>query len=54
VHDVEDALEDGYRHVDMTKIYGNGGAVGRGIAQDDVSREEIFLRTKVRRDRCLS
>ena len=44
---VRTALEHGYRHVDTAQIYGNEAAVGRGIAEADVDREEVFLATKV-------
>lgn len=41
------ALEAGYRHVDTAQAYGNEDAVGRGIAESDVDREDVFLATKV-------
>lgn len=45
------ALRDGYRLIDTAKIYGNEEGVGRGIqkAIDEgfVSREEIFVTTKM-------
>jgi diketogulonate reductase-like aldo/keto reductase len=41
------ALETGYRHVDTAQAYGNEAAVGRGIADADVDRDEIFLATKL-------
>jgi len=44
---VANALDAGYRHVDTAQIYGNEAAVGKGIAQSDVDREEVFLATKV-------
>ncbi|MUV60411.1 aldo/keto reductase [Halobacterium sp. CBA1126] len=44
---VRTALEAGYRHVDTAQIYGNEEAVGRGIAEADVPREDVFLATKV-------
>lgn len=47
---VENALEMGYRHIDTARIYGNEEAVGRGLERADVSREEVFLTTKVWRD----
>lgn len=50
VNAVENALEMGYRHIDTARIYGNEEAVGRGIERADVSREEVFLTTKVWRD----
>ncbi len=44
---VRTALETGYRHVDTAQAYGNEEAVGRGIAEADVDREDVFLATKV-------
>jgi 2,5-diketo-D-gluconate reductase B len=44
---VETALEMGYRHVDTAQAYGNEEAVGEGIANADVDREDVFLATKV-------
>jgi diketogulonate reductase-like aldo/keto reductase len=47
---VRSALEMGYRHVDTAEAYGNEDAVGRGIEQASVPREEIFLATKLWKD----
>jgi 2,5-diketo-D-gluconate reductase B len=44
---VRTALETGYRHVDTAQAYGNEEAVGAGIADADVDREDVFLATKV-------
>jgi 2,5-diketo-D-gluconate reductase B len=44
---VADALEIGYRHIDTARVYRNEREVGRGIAESDVPREEIWLTTKV-------
>jgi 2,5-diketo-D-gluconate reductase B len=44
---VETALGQGYRHVDTAQAYGNEEAVGRGIENAHVDREEVFLATKV-------
>ncbi len=44
---VETALDMGYRHVDTAQIYGNEEHVGRGIANADVDRDDVFLATKV-------
>lgn len=41
------ALEMGYRHVDTARFYDNEQAVGTGIAEADVPRDEIFLATKI-------
>ncbi|MEL6616208.1 MAG: aldo/keto reductase [Bacteroidota bacterium] len=48
---VRDALDVGYRHIDTAQIYGNETEVGRGIAASGVSRGDLFLTTKVWRDR---
>ncbi|MGF9692992.1 aldo/keto reductase [Rhizobium sp. 0TCS1.26] len=41
------AIQLGFRHVDTAQIYGNEAEVGEAIAQSGVSRNEIFLTTKV-------
>ncbi len=45
------ALKAGYRLIDTAKIYGNEDGVGRGIrraiSEDFVTREEIFVTTKM-------
>jgi len=41
------ALEMGYRMIDTAQMYGNEGYVGGGIRRADVSREEVFLATKI-------
>jgi 2,5-diketo-D-gluconate reductase A len=40
------ALEAGYRHIDTAQAYGNEEAVGRGLRESGVPREEVFLTTK--------
>lgn len=44
---VEAALRHGYRHIDTAFAYGNEKEVGDGIKASGVSREEIFLTTKL-------
>lgn len=44
------ALDDGYRHIDTAKIYGNEEGVGKAIAASSVDRDEIWLTTKVWND----
>ena len=44
------ALEAGYRHVDTAKIYGNEADVGAAIRDSGLSREEIFVTTKLFND----
>ena len=46
-HMVRTALETGYRHIDTAQAYENEAAVGAGIAQAGVPREDIWLTTKV-------
>ncbi len=48
---VKTALNNGYRHVDTAQAYGNEEKVGKGIEESDVDREDIWLTTKVWRDR---
>jgi len=48
---VRTAIETGYRHIDTAQAYGNEEDVGRGIAEADVPREELFVATKVWIDR---
>ena len=44
---VEHALAVGYRHVDTAAAYGNEEDVGAGIRASGISRDDIFLTTKV-------
>lgn len=41
------AFEAGYRHVDTAAIYRNEEGVGRAIAESGLSRDEIFVTTKL-------
>lgn len=41
------ALRLGYRHVDTAFIYGNESAVGQGVADSGVARDQVFLTTKI-------
>lgn len=43
---VRTALDVGYRHIDTAAAYGNEEAVGEGIRESGVNREDIFLTTK--------
>ncbi|WP_018297605.1 aldo/keto reductase [Corynebacterium lubricantis] len=51
---VRRAIELGYRHIDTASLYGNEEAVGRAIngaiAAGDVSREDLFVVTKLWND----
>jgi 2,5-diketo-D-gluconate reductase A len=44
---VTDALAAGYRHIDTAAAYGNEEAVGRAITASGISREELFVTTKL-------
>lgn len=44
---VEFALKNGYRLIDTANAYMNERAVGRGIRKSGISREEIFVSTKL-------
>lgn len=44
---VADALAVGYRMIDTAQSYANEAEVGEGIRQSGVSREDIFLTTKL-------
>lgn len=44
---VLDAIEVGYRLIDTAQAYGNEEAVGNAIKKASVSREDLFITTKV-------
>jgi diketogulonate reductase-like aldo/keto reductase len=44
---VQEALRVGYRHVDTAAAYANEREVGDGIRRSGVSRDEVFIETKV-------
>lgn len=44
---VEEAIKIGYRHIDTAQAYGNERGVGEGIRNSGISREEIFVTSKV-------
>ena len=44
---VVDAIEVGYRHIDTAASYMNEEAVGKGIKQSGLAREELFITTKL-------
>ncbi|WP_116203419.1 aldo/keto reductase [Amycolatopsis circi] len=47
---VTSALEAGYRSIDTAAIYGNEAGVGRAIAESGISREDLFVTTKLWND----
>jgi len=40
---VSQALEAGYRHIDSAQGYRNEDAVGRGVTESNVKREDVFV-----------
>lgn len=44
---VEQALRLGYRHLDTARMYDNEREVGEGLHASGVSRDQIFLTTKI-------
>jgi diketogulonate reductase-like aldo/keto reductase len=44
---VRAAIEEGYRHVDTARVYGNERDVAAGIADAGVPRAELFVTTKL-------
>lgn len=47
VSSVKAALSFGYKHIDTAAVYGNEKSVGTGISESKVSREELFVTSKV-------
>jgi diketogulonate reductase-like aldo/keto reductase len=41
------ALQAGYRHIDTAAMYGNEEAVGAGLKESGLARDEVFVTTKV-------
>ena len=44
---VATALEAGYRHIDTAAAYGNERQVGEALAASGLSRDEVFVETKI-------
>ncbi len=44
---VRDAVSMGYRHIDTAQAYMNEAGVGEGIRSSGVTREDLFITTKV-------
>jgi methylglyoxal/glyoxal reductase len=47
---VRTALDAGYRSIDTAAIYGNEAGVGRAVRQSGITRQELFITTKVWND----
>ncbi|WP_174614371.1 aldo/keto reductase [Virgibacillus ihumii] len=50
VHSVKTAIKHGYRSIDTASFYDNERGVGQGIRESGVSREELFITSKVWND----
>jgi len=44
---VIDAIQAGHRHVDTAAAYMNESAVGQGIENSRIAREQLFVTTKL-------
>src|ERR1044072_7147042 len=44
---VEQALKQGYTHIDTAPGYANEAAVGDGLAASGIERDKLFITTKV-------
>ena len=44
---VTSALDAGYRSIDTAAVYGNEAGVGRALAESGLSRDELFVTTKL-------
>ncbi len=44
---VREALETGYRHIDTAAVYGNQEAVGAGIRDSGIPRDQLFVTSKL-------
>jgi diketogulonate reductase-like aldo/keto reductase len=52
VESIKTAISAGYRHIDTAAAYGNEQSVGEGIRQSGISRDNIFITSKLwNRDR---
>jgi diketogulonate reductase-like aldo/keto reductase len=47
---VQAALDQGYRHVDTARLYGNEVEVGEAVRTSGLSRREVFITSKVWND----
>ena len=41
------AIRAGFRHIDTAQAYGNEDAVGEGVRRSRISRNDVFITTKV-------
>ena len=50
VNNIKQALQAGYRHIDTASAYKNEIYIGQAIKESKISREEIFVTSKVWKD----
>lgn len=50
IENIKLALKAGYRHIDTASVYRNEKEIGIAIKESDISREEIFITSKVWKD----
>ena len=51
IHSVHSAIEAGYRSIDTAALYQNEAGVGQAVKDSGISRDELFITTKVWNDR---
>ncbi|MDQ3123102.1 MAG: aldo/keto reductase [bacterium] len=44
---VKEAIAAGYRHIDTAQIYGNEAYVGEAVQESGITREDMFITTKI-------
>ena len=44
---VQTAIKSGYTHIDTAAFYGNEEGIGRGIKESGISRDKLFITSKV-------
>ena len=47
INSVKTALELGYRAIDTAQIYENEAAIGQAIAESGISRDALYITTKI-------
>ena len=50
VQTVRAALDAGYRHIDTAQMYGNEEGVGQALQESGLSRDDVFVTTKLNND----
>ena len=50
VNNIKLALQVGYRHIDTASVYKNEIYIGKAIKESNISREDIFITSKVWKD----